>query len=73
MISHVDMPKHRKMGHITIVGLSMGIVKARVKSFLKEGSAADIPGHDSGYAYTRILCAREDYLECSEELGDLVK
>ncbi|GKA89684.1 Toll/interleukin-1 receptor domain-containing protein [Tanacetum coccineum] len=60
-----DMPKHRKMGHITIVGLSMGIVKARVKSFLKEGSAADIPGHDSGYAYTRILCARN--LEAEED------
>ncbi|GJV84320.1 phosphoribosylaminoimidazole carboxylase [Tanacetum coccineum] len=41
-----DMPKHRKMGHITIVGLSMGIVKARVKLFLKEGSAADIPDDD---------------------------
>ncbi|GKA34596.1 phosphoribosylaminoimidazole carboxylase, chloroplastic, partial [Tanacetum coccineum] len=38
-----DMRKQRKMGHITVVGPSMGIVEARVKSFLKEGSAEVIP------------------------------
>ncbi|PWA91237.1 phosphoribosylaminoimidazole carboxylase [Artemisia annua] len=38
-----DMRKQRKMGHITVVGPSMGIVETRVKSFLKEGSAEDIP------------------------------
>ncbi|XP_024971375.1 phosphoribosylaminoimidazole carboxylase, chloroplastic isoform X2 [Cynara cardunculus var. scolymus] len=31
-----DMRKQRKMGHITVVGPSMGIVETRVKSFLKE-------------------------------------
>ncbi|GJR18967.1 hypothetical protein Tco_0967494 [Tanacetum coccineum] len=32
-----DMPKQRKMGHITVVGPSLGIVEAQVKSFLKKG------------------------------------
>ncbi|KAJ4824398.1 hypothetical protein Tsubulata_024695 [Turnera subulata] len=32
-----EMRKQRKMGHITIVGPSMGIVEARLKSMLKEG------------------------------------
>ncbi|KAI3757624.1 hypothetical protein L6452_05166 [Arctium lappa] len=33
-----DMRKQRKMGHITVVGPSMGIVETRVKSFLKENA-----------------------------------
>ncbi|KAL8243109.1 hypothetical protein R6Q59_009367 [Mikania micrantha] len=38
-----DMRKQRKMGHITIVGSSMGIVEIRVKSFLKEESSEETP------------------------------
>nr|XP_043609987.1 N5-carboxyaminoimidazole ribonucleotide mutase isoform X3 [Erigeron canadensis] len=43
MISQVDMRKQRKMGHITVVGPSMGVVEARVKSFLKGESSEEIP------------------------------
>ncbi|GJW09110.1 reverse transcriptase domain-containing protein, partial [Tanacetum coccineum] len=43
-----DMPKQRKMGHITVVGPSLGIVQAQVKSFLKEGSAEGILARDIG-------------------------
>ncbi|GJV37780.1 putative reverse transcriptase domain-containing protein [Tanacetum coccineum] len=42
--SNEDMPKQRKMGHNTVVGPSLGIVQAQVKSFLKEGSAEGIIG-----------------------------
>ncbi|KAJ0758084.1 putative phosphoribosylaminoimidazole carboxylase [Helianthus annuus] len=38
-----DMRKQRKMGHITVVGPSMGIVEARVKSFLEEESSEETP------------------------------
>nr|XP_043609986.1 phosphoribosylaminoimidazole carboxylase, chloroplastic isoform X2 [Erigeron canadensis] len=38
-----DMRKQRKMGHITVVGPSMGVVEARVKSFLKGESSEEIP------------------------------
>ncbi|KAK3200694.1 hypothetical protein Dsin_024109 [Dipteronia sinensis] len=34
-----EMRKQRKMGHITIVGSSMGIVEARLNSMLKEDSS----------------------------------
>ncbi|KAJ4719695.1 phosphoribosylaminoimidazole carboxylase [Melia azedarach] len=34
-----EMRKQRKMGHITIVGSSMGIVEARLNSLLKEDSS----------------------------------
>ncbi|XP_071729817.1 phosphoribosylaminoimidazole carboxylase, chloroplastic [Rutidosis leptorrhynchoides] len=37
-----DMRKQRKMGHITVVGPSAGVVEARVKSFLKEESVEEI-------------------------------
>ncbi|KAJ0812669.1 putative phosphoribosylaminoimidazole carboxylase [Helianthus annuus] len=36
LIKLQDMRKQRKMGHIIVVGSSMGIVEAQVKSFLKE-------------------------------------
>lgn len=39
-----DIRKQRKMGHITVVGPSMGIVETRVKSFLKEDSSEETPG-----------------------------
>ncbi|CAH1419680.1 unnamed protein product [Lactuca virosa] len=38
-----DMRKQRKMGHITVVGPSMGIVEARVKSLLNEENADETP------------------------------
>ncbi|KAF5730020.1 Phosphoribosylaminoimidazole carboxylase atpase-subunit isoform 1 [Tripterygium wilfordii] len=42
-----EMRKQRKMGHITIVGPSMGLVKARLNSIIKEegsdGASAGIP------------------------------
>ncbi|KAJ0578003.1 putative phosphoribosylaminoimidazole carboxylase [Helianthus annuus] len=38
-----DMRKQRKMGHITVVGPSMGTVEAQVKSFLKEESSEETP------------------------------
>lgn len=31
-----EMRKQRKMGHITLVGPSMGVVEARLNSMLKE-------------------------------------
>lgn len=53
------MRKQRKMGHITVVGPSMGIVEARVKSFLKEESEEEIPGMFSmvyGITITKVVC-----------------
>ncbi|KAJ9545706.1 hypothetical protein OSB04_025413 [Centaurea solstitialis] len=38
ILASADMRKQRKMGHITVVGPSMGIVETRVKSFLKENA-----------------------------------
>ncbi|KAL4580610.1 hypothetical protein LXL04_016810 [Taraxacum kok-saghyz] len=38
-----DMRKQRKMGHITVVGPSMGIVETRVNSFLKEENTDSTP------------------------------
>lgn len=38
-----EMRKQRKMGHITVVGPSMGIVESRVKSILKEEIGDDCP------------------------------
>jgi phosphoribosylaminoimidazole carboxylase len=38
-----EMRKQRKMGHITIVGPSMGVVEAQVKSMLGEQTAEDQP------------------------------
>lgn len=48
----VEMRKQRKMGHITVVGPSMSIVEARVKSMLKDESMDDQP---TGLFLTRIL------------------
>ncbi|CAH1443803.1 unnamed protein product [Lactuca virosa] len=38
-----EMRKQRKMGHITVVGPSMGIVEKRLKSFVNEDNADDTP------------------------------
>ncbi|CAN1729385.1 Phosphoribosylaminoimidazole carboxylase, chloroplastic (Fragment) [Linum perenne] len=38
-----EMRKQRKMGHVTIVGPSMGIVEARMNLMLKEQGSADAP------------------------------
>ncbi|CAA0834662.1 phosphoribosylaminoimidazole carboxylase-putative / AIR carboxylase- putative [Striga hermonthica] len=38
-----EMRKQRKMGHITLVGPSMGIVEARLKSMLNEDANEDQP------------------------------
>ena len=45
-----EMRKQRKMGHITIIGASLGIVEARMKSMLNEESfdgqtAGQLCGH----------------------------
>lgn len=39
----VEMRKQRKMGHITIVGPTMGIVEARLNSMLKEDNLSGQP------------------------------
>ncbi|KAK4386261.1 Phosphoribosylaminoimidazole carboxylase, chloroplastic, partial [Sesamum angolense] len=38
-----EMRKQRKMGHITLVGPSMGIIEARLKSMLREETEDDQP------------------------------
>lgn len=38
-----EMRKQRKMGHITVVGPSMGIVEARLHSMMGEESVDDQP------------------------------
>lgn len=38
LIITVEMRKQRKMGHITFVGPSMGIVEARLRSALRENA-----------------------------------
>lgn len=39
----VEMRKQRKMGHITIVGPSLGIVESQLKSMLTEESTDNLP------------------------------
>lgn len=39
----LEMRKQRKMGHITIVGPSMSVVEARVKSMLKDETMDNQP------------------------------
>ena len=44
-----EMRKQRKMGHVTIVGPSMGYVEERLKSILKEeGSDCQAAGNCTG-------------------------
>ena len=52
----VEMRKQRKMGHITIVGSSVGIVEAQLKSMLKEeGSETQTAGRFSQHDLITVL------------------
>ncbi|GJT38516.1 replication protein A 70 kDa DNA-binding subunit B [Tanacetum coccineum] len=69
----IDMPpKQRKMGHITVVGPSVGIVEAQVKSFLKELSAEDIPviiDGDDTISLAYVVSAKEELMKLKQEVA----
>ena len=56
------MRKQRKMGHITVVGPSMDIVKSRIKSIIDGGSQAEIFGNKSTwYLGSSTKTSRRDW------------
>lgn len=57
-----EMRKQRKMGHITVVGPSMDIVKSRIKSIIDGGSQAEIFGNKSTwYPGSSTKTSRRDW------------